>query len=692
MENSKKTMPVPGSSMTKKASSEDGITVKIMPGAEMVKTKMPGAKMTSQMTAAKTSMPTPKMGVTRTVTNGKMQNGETAIAKASSTGKMPEFKMDKQQLPLSSLVEKQKASAGQPKVIVPLYKEKAADKTGAPPAMLTYGNGALLTNVEVYTIFWGAAWNQSPQTDLLTQINQFFDMVLTSQLIDLLGQYSVPGKIIGHGSRIGSFTNLASEPGGNGQVSDAQLQQEIQTLLANGSIPAATANTLYFVYLPPNVTLTGPAAGGGGTSCVDFCGYHWFIAGTNPEVYYAAMPFPGCNGCLGGLTQIQSLTSVSSHELCESITDPHPWTGWNSSQGEIGDICAWQTDVIAGYTVQKEWSNRDGMCTIGTPAPAPWSGWASLGGWIDMLTVGQNQDGRMEVFARGGDGAVWHNWQTAPNGNWSGWASLGGWIDMLTVGQNQDGRMEVFARGGDGAVWHNWQTAPNGNWSGWASLGGWIDILTVGKNQDGRMEIFARGGDGAVWHNWQTAPNGNWSGWASLGGWIDRLVVGQNADGRLELFARGSDAAIWHNWQTEPNGNWSGWASLGGWIDMLAVSQNADGRMELFARGSDAAVWHLWQTEPNGNWSDWASLGGWIDMLTVEQNLDGRMEIFVRGSDSAVWHMWQTAPSNGWSGWDSLGGWIDRLSVSHNLDGRIEVFARGGDGAVWHNWQTAPNF
>jgi len=73
-------------------------------------------------------------------------------------------------------------------------------------------------------------------------------------------------------------------------------------------------------------------------------------------------------------------------------------------------------------------------------------------------------------------------WQTAPNSGWSGWASLGGWIDELTVGQNADGRMEVFARGSDHALWHNWQTAPNSGWSGWASLGGWIDRLTVGQN------------------------------------------------------------------------------------------------------------------------------------------------------------------------------------------------------------------
>lgn len=183
--------------------------------------------------------------------------------------------------------------------------------------------------------------------------------------------------------------------------------------------------------------------------------------------------------------------------------------------------------------------------------------------------------GRMEVFARGTDKAVWHLWQTAPNNGWGGWASLGGWVDIIKSGRNADGRLEVFARGSDAALWHIWQTAPGGGWSGWQSMGGWIDLIEVARNQDGRLEVFARGSDGAVWHRWQTAPNNGWSGWASLGGWVDRLKVATNQDGRLEIFARGSDGALWHNWQTAPNSGWSGWATLGGVIDSVEVAQNA---------------------------------------------------------------------------------------------------------------------
>jgi hypothetical protein len=243
--------------------------------------------------------------------------------------------------------------------IVPLHVDPellSAITTPPPNPHLTYRKGPLLTSVEVITIFWGAAWKQSPLRDVATRLNQFFDAILVSSLVDVLAEYSVAGKSIGHGARTGTVTFDASEP--TSVVTDADIRSLLQTNTApGGAFPSPTANSLYFLYLPAGV----PVSSGGGRSCLAFCGYHDSID-TGP--FYAVMPYPNCSGCLGGMTSFDALTVTSSHELCEAITDPVPGTGWyDDTHGEIGDICAWQTKTVTGYTVQQEWSNSRNACS-----------------------------------------------------------------------------------------------------------------------------------------------------------------------------------------------------------------------------------------------------------------------------------------------------------------------------------------
>jgi hypothetical protein len=131
------------------------------------------------------------------------------------------------------------------------------------------------------------------------------------------------------------------------------LQQEIAT---NAQVPKPSPNTLYFVYVQPGVKVVQ----GGSASCQAFCGYHDNISA---QIFYAVMPYPGCTGCTGSLAPADALTSTSSHELCEAITDAVPGTGWyDQTHGEIGDLCAWKTKQLGGYTVQLEWSNQHNNC------------------------------------------------------------------------------------------------------------------------------------------------------------------------------------------------------------------------------------------------------------------------------------------------------------------------------------------
>ncbi len=155
--------------------------------------------------------------------------------------------------------------------IVPLQlpdtiKTPPADAVPAPAAapQLTYRNGPLIQAVEVFTLFWGPAW-QTTQAALATQINGFFDFILTSPLIDQLAEYNVGSFTIGHGKRTGTTTITA--PALKQSVSDSAIQHMLQTeISANAALPGPSPNTLYFIYLPPGVKVIQ----GGSASCTGF--------------------------------------------------------------------------------------------------------------------------------------------------------------------------------------------------------------------------------------------------------------------------------------------------------------------------------------------------------------------------------------------------------------------------------------
>jgi hypothetical protein len=258
--------------------------------------------------------------------------------------------------------------------VVPLYKPKQKKQDeknagtelydsspGTPPlnAHLTYNGGTLLENVEVYTIFWGNNWSADPDMQLLQKkINQFFTEILVSDLIDQLSEYNVKDKYsIGHGKLIGTSVIVPAAPQPGSSIDDSTIRSALQQWISEASLPGPTPNTLYFIYLDIQVQVTMD----GESSCINFCGYH---DGINNTIYYAVMPYPSCDGCLGGQQVIDALTGTSSHELCEAITDPVPPAGWYDTPNnmEIGDICAWTFKTVVGYNVQKEWSNAAKAC------------------------------------------------------------------------------------------------------------------------------------------------------------------------------------------------------------------------------------------------------------------------------------------------------------------------------------------
>ena len=140
---------------------------------------------------------------------------------------------------------------------------------GAPPAILVNHGGPVLGSVQVTPVFWGAAWTTGTNAQLVPQLEAFFDTILSSSMMDMLNEYSTASTQIQHGTRQPTV-NINTEPGTvtptGRQVTDAQVQTALQGWIQNGTVPATTANTLYFIYLPPNVVSILGTIG----SCIQF--------------------------------------------------------------------------------------------------------------------------------------------------------------------------------------------------------------------------------------------------------------------------------------------------------------------------------------------------------------------------------------------------------------------------------------
>jgi hypothetical protein len=316
-------------------------------------------------------------------------------------------------------------------------------------------------------------------------------------------------------------------------------------------------------------------------------------------------------------------------------------------------------------------SNRKKLCSSGADNEK-WNPWASIGHppgvtLQSLVRAAVNADGRVEVFATGSDGKLWHAWQNDSSlPDFSDWASLplpaDPWnVAQLEVASNQDGRLEVFVKDGvHGHVLHIWQAAPNVNWvSQWEDLGfptgGYADFR-VAKDQRGRLVIVAVQGDHAVSIQ-QQGPNADFGSWITLPGKSPdgigtSLSVLANEDGRLEAFFS-SDHSVAHTWQMT-DGSWSGsWDVLPTPPDFrtaIVATRLASGRLAVVVASQNRPVSEVLQQAPNSGWGSWAPITSQPQIiftgthtLSSGFNDDGRTELFivgapgVGGAGGAVW-------------------------------------------------------
>ena len=263
---------------------------------------------------------------------------------------------------------------------------------------------------------------------------------------------------------------------------------------------------------------------------------------------------------------------------------------------------------------------------------APTSMWTAVGGsWTSGPGVASWATGRLDLFVRGTDNALWHAFWTGTR--WSPFENLGGVLSSdptaISWGPN---RLDVFARGKDNQLWHKlWSGS---GWSNWEPLGGVLSSgPTVASWGPGRLDVFVQGTDNGLWHKFYA---GAWSAWEPLGGSIaaDPGAVSWGP-GRIDMFARGSDNTLRHKWWT--GSVWSPWESLGGTLTTgPGVSSCGPGRLDVYAAGTGASIYHIGF---GGSWSGWQGIGGQTPSRAgaVCQSLASTADLLVRGTDNALW-------------------------------------------------------
>ena len=304
--------------------------------------------------------------------------------------------------------------------------------------------------------------------------------------------------------------------------------------------------------------------------------------------------------------------------------------------------------------------------------------------------------GRLDLFAVGAGGAVWHRWGTF--GAWEGWESLGGEVvgtpAVVTWGPD---RLDLFAVGTDGRLFHKaWDGAswrPNG--TGWRPLGG--DVIgspTAVSWAPGRLDVFAPHPGGGIRHI--NGDGESWASWENLGGdvrWSPTAVSW--GPERLDVFVVGTDRRLFHkawdgsDWLPGP----TVWRPLGGSVaGTPAAVAWSSGRLDVVAVHPNRSPRHLYGD--GTNFSDWESLGGGIVATpAVVARAPERLDIVAVGLEGAVYHKaWDGA---GWKpstdGWAPLKGIVqgDPCAAASAPD-RLEVVVVGGDGALYErSWQPA---
>ena len=387
------------------------------------------------------------------------------------------------------------------------------------------------------------------------------------------------------------------------------------------------------LYGPGTLTCSSEPTGSTGSTCDDI----------NPETWLTAVPKASGPQSTWGPGRLDWLAPNSGGYL------RHDWfdNGWGVWQ-DIG-----VSPSISGVPVGVSWArNRYDVFAVGA-GDTLHRGYATTYGFYP-----QNSPPRPSS-------------SSAPPGTT--------WSDGLAVVSWAPNRLDGFARGSNGGIYHfygdgtNWSIDDMGGHSFTPGLYPTPD-LTVTSWGPNRLDLFARGCNQATCRlfrlSWSLSTQ--WLGWQDLGqtpgGALGPGLSAVAWDvGRLDVFATSSAGGVYHAYSNDPNPfNWDQFGNQPAPSNVssgaLAAISWGPSRLDLYIVGDNGSVYHIaWG---GGPWLSWDSPystpvppGAGAARGPINASAWGvdRLDVYVSGTSTHWYHEASGGNAYGWLAWDDLG-------------------------------------
>jgi hypothetical protein len=245
---------------------------------------------------------------------------------------------------------------------------------------VTFFGGNVLSQVQAQALYLGNEFTSAPANAQMATLDAFLKDLTSGPYMQALTR---AGYNVGPGSAVNGAVDPTALTAGS-TISDAFIQARLQADVSSGLLRAPNANTLYVVYVEPDVAVN--LGLGQGTTQQGILGYHTAFVGANgAAIRYAVVVSPG--GAAGNsvlpeaTTATDQLTAVTSHELAEAVTDPdvnsnvnNGRLGWVDPQrGEIGDVTENNPSAyvrLNGSLVQEVADQNDQLLSIFAAPPS----------------------------------------------------------------------------------------------------------------------------------------------------------------------------------------------------------------------------------------------------------------------------------------------------------------------------------